>query len=639
MGGDRSQIANPAQCYLRAVSAAYHPTVWELAQFLQNQGVETWISSPGSRHAPLIEAFYGLGFPNHHVVLDERSAAHFALGAAEVSGKPVVVLCTSGSAAQNLAPALIEAFYREIPLIALTADRPSGQIDQGQGQSIRQNNLFGDHVVASFCLEEDHVDESPEALEARFARNRQRWNLAWEAALRDKGPVHLNIPLREPLYGYAPDATLLAKNVGPHAAGAAHQAFLPEAETAHAPGRPRNRPAVFADFSYEVSGWDAPWWAATRRALWVGQMTAEQGAAWRPVVLRWLDADPNLVVVAEPLSNLGPGPWMGWEQHLAFSCAVAEVPQAVFTLGGATVAKRVKNAWTAQPPWQAHVGKTVRIPSIWGTLQAHFAVEAHAFLNLLNRRYSSESGNSEGGAEFSAAGLNAHGNKAKSFAWRLSVERAQEHLVQRLQRTEKAHENACVAAGCMTDGVAVSLLLDYLPAGMRLSVGNSAAIRHALRGASIRPQSWDRAWQGNRGTSGIDGSSSTALGAAWSDGQPTCLLTGELSFFYDATAWFQESLPPAFVAVVINNAGGGIFRLIDGPSSTGHLARDFEVRHSRSVLPWAREMGCTVFSVKTHQDWLNILRSDAFLHPKAPCVIEVCTDPDLTENQWKTPIL
>lgn len=634
MGGDRSQIANPAQCYLRAVSAAYHPTAWELAQFLQNQGVDTWISSPGSRHAPLIEAFYGLGFPNHHVVLDERSAAHFALGAAEASGKPVVVLCTSGSAAQNLAPALIEAFYREIPLIALTADRPSGQIDQGQGQSIRQNNLFGDHVVASFSLEEDRADESPEAFQVRSARNRQRWTLAWEAALRDKGPVHLNVPLREPLYGYAPDAEGDAERVGFPEAGGAQKAALSEAETTHSPGRPRNNPVVFTDFSNGSAGWDAPWWSAERRALWVGQMTKEQGAAWRPVLLRWLDMDPQLVVVAEPLSNLGPGPWIGWEQHLAFSCAVSDVPQAVFTLGGATVAKRVKNAWTAQPPWQAHVGKTVRIPSIWGTLQAQLAADAPAFLNLLNRRYSSASGDSERGAETSAAA-----SAAVSTAWRPSVEAAQEQLVQRLQRTEAAHQNACVAADCLTDGVAVSLLLDHLPAGMRLSVGNSAAIRHALRSASVRPEAWDRVWQGNRGTSGIDGSSSTALGAAWSDGMPTCLLTGELSFFYDATAWFQESLPPAFVAVVLNNAGGGIFRLIDGPFSTGHLARDFEVRHQRSVLPWAREMGCTVFSVKTHQDWLNILRSDAFLYPKAPCVIEVCTDPDLTENQWKNPIL
>ena len=626
MGGDGGQIANPAQCYLRAVSAAYHPTAWELAQFLKNHGVETWISSPGSRHAPLIEAFYGLGFPHHHVVLDERSAAHFALGAAEASGKPVVVLCTSGSAAQNLAPALIEAFYREIPLIALTADRPSAQIDQGQGQSIRQNNLFGDHVVASFSLEEDCVDESPEAFQARTARNRQRWTLAWEAAVRDKGPVHLNVPLREPLYGYAPDAGVFAKNGGSPAAGAAHKAALSDAETTDSPGRPRNNPPVFTDFSHDTAGWDAPWWSAERRALWVGQMTAEQGAAWRPVLLRWLDADPRLVVVAEPLSNLGPGPWMGWEQHLAFSCAVSDVPQAVFTLGGATVAKRVKNAWAAQPPWQAHVGTTVRIPSIWGTLQAHLAVDAPSFLALLNLRYSAES-------------VGSISNGEAPTAWRPSVEAAQERLVQRLQSTEAAHGDACLAADCLTDGVAVSLLLDHLPAGMRLSVGNSAAIRHALRSASIRPQSWDRVWQGNRGTSGIDGSSSTALGAAWSDGMPTCLLTGELSFFYDATAWFQESLPPAFVAVVLNNAGGGIFRLIDGPSSTGHLARDFEVRHPRSVLPWAREMGCTVFSVKTAADWLNILRSDAFLHPQAPCVIEVCTDPDLTENQWKNPIL
>jgi 2-succinyl-5-enolpyruvyl-6-hydroxy-3-cyclohexene-1-carboxylate synthase len=117
-------------------------------------------------------------------LLDERAAAHFALGAAEAQGKPVVVVCTSGSASLNLAPAVVEAFYRELSLVVLTADRPSAHIDQGQGQSIRQGGIFGDHVVAQFTLEEDDSNAAPEEQQALLARNAARWTAAARAAVR-----------------------------------------------------------------------------------------------------------------------------------------------------------------------------------------------------------------------------------------------------------------------------------------------------------------------------------------------------------------------------------------------------------------------------------------------------------------------
>ncbi|MBT3479337.1 MAG: hypothetical protein HN459_07745, partial [Candidatus Marinimicrobia bacterium] len=149
-------------------------------------GVEKSVVCPGSRCAPLL-----IGFGKHPdietiSVTDERSAGFVGLGLAQQSGKPVVLVCTSGTAALNFASAVTESFYQQVPLIVLTADRPTEWIDQWDGQTIRQNNLFGNHIKGSFVYDEENMDVAEIAL-----------NLALDGA---KGPVHLNIPIREPFY-------------------------------------------------------------------------------------------------------------------------------------------------------------------------------------------------------------------------------------------------------------------------------------------------------------------------------------------------------------------------------------------------------------------------------------------------------
>ena len=118
-----------------------------------------WVASPGSRCAPLVLAFRDLEAPNQ-VLLDERSAAHWALGAAIASGKPAFAVCTSGTAALNFGPAVAEAFYQQVALLVVTADRPAALIDNGQGQSIRQERIFDDHLVGKGLLDQsEHRSE------------------------------------------------------------------------------------------------------------------------------------------------------------------------------------------------------------------------------------------------------------------------------------------------------------------------------------------------------------------------------------------------------------------------------------------------------------------------------------------------
>ena len=165
----------------------FQPLSAALGILLQEISFSAWISSPGSRNAPLLHAFSSLKCPNA-IILDERSAGYFALGTSIRSGKPVILVCTSGTAALNYAPAVAEAFYQRVPLLVITADRPKNLIDNGHGQSIRQENIYKGHLRASSLL-------NPEK-SIQYNIDKIRNSLSF---LKD-GPVHINVPIKEPLY-------------------------------------------------------------------------------------------------------------------------------------------------------------------------------------------------------------------------------------------------------------------------------------------------------------------------------------------------------------------------------------------------------------------------------------------------------
>jgi len=170
------------------------------------------VISPGSRNAPLIIGFTENPFFECYSIVDERSAAFFALGLSMQQKEPVVLVCTSGSALLNYYPAIAEAFYSNIPLVVLSADRPPYRIDIGDGQTIRQKNVFQNHIGLSsnlkldvnhstFKIEKYAPNLLDEEQEQIFDFNKREIGIALDFAIQNEQPVHLNIPFEEPLYG------------------------------------------------------------------------------------------------------------------------------------------------------------------------------------------------------------------------------------------------------------------------------------------------------------------------------------------------------------------------------------------------------------------------------------------------------
>jgi 2-succinyl-5-enolpyruvyl-6-hydroxy-3-cyclohexene-1-carboxylate synthase len=173
-----------------------HFAAAELARLCAAKGVKHVVISPGSRSAPLVIAFNGQEGIECLQVIDERSAAFFALGMAQQLHAPVALICTSGSAVLNYGPAIAEAFYQRIPLLVITADRPEEWVDQGEGQAIRQHGVLALHMKRSVQLPRITSDEL-----ARWHCGRLINEAIDETLLPVPGPVHVNVPFAEPLYG------------------------------------------------------------------------------------------------------------------------------------------------------------------------------------------------------------------------------------------------------------------------------------------------------------------------------------------------------------------------------------------------------------------------------------------------------
>ncbi len=171
----------------------------DLPAILKQKGLEHVVISPGSRSAPLIAAFYQVFGENCMSIADERSAAYYALGIALYTGKPVAIICTSGTAVLNYAPALAEAYHQQVPLLAITADRAPEWIDQQDNQTIRQQNIYRSFVKKSFEMPVAMI--SPDNLWHAHRMTNEAFDLCLAPC---RGPAHINIPLAEPLYDELP---------------------------------------------------------------------------------------------------------------------------------------------------------------------------------------------------------------------------------------------------------------------------------------------------------------------------------------------------------------------------------------------------------------------------------------------------
>lgn len=480
-----------------------------LFRYLRSWGVRDIVISPGSRSAPLTLLAARSPEFNLHLAVDERSAGYRALGLARGSGNPVALICTSGTAALNFYPAITEAFYLQLPLIVLTADRPAALIDQQDGQAIRQKGLFHNHIKAEYSLPEE---EGEDALGEVTGILEVTSNLL---RLSPLGPVHLNIPLKEPLYDL-PDGPFYwgAKTVGVEAN---RQSRLP---LDHVPAEMFQNGRILIVLG---QGYYSPKEQKALAAL----------AEWESVT-----------VVTESLANVRHPLFVRHAEQIIPSLPehlLKELqPQVLITAGLGFVSKQLKGFLKRYPPrYHYHLSPEKAAINPFGYLTAPLNLEFEQLLAHIGQIQ-------DQGTLFQTRWLQAEINL--------------EHQIDDFRRVAS-----------WSEWWAMAKIAEEWPNTDIVHLANSMPVRFGNLFFN------DFQCFSNRGTSGIDGCTSTALGFALAQPEVRHLLiTGDLAFLYDQNALWPQSLPNNLQIIVSNNGGGGIFRLIEGPSAVPELVPFFE---------------------------------------------------------------
>ena len=483
------------------------------------------VISPGSRNAPLTIGFANDPYFNCYSIVDERCAAFFALGIAQQRREPVAVVCTSGSALLNYYPAFSEAFYSNIPLVVISADRPSSKIDIGDGQTIRQVNVLANHSAYNANLsDETHSDKS----------NFYELNRALNTAIEEQLPVHINVPFEEPLY-------LTTEEQYPF------ENIVAEIKN----------PIVNED---KATNFVKHWNSSAKKMVLVGVLTPNSVESQ---YIEWLAKDPSVVVLTETTSNLHHSHFIPYIDKLltytekAPTLKEALRPDLLLTFGGLVVSKKIKQFLRSyQPAYHYNVDLHKDYNSYF-CLTAHFKADINTFLREVTPNLMSVSSNYQ-------------------QQW-LKVKNE-------IQQTHLEYINQSP----FSDLKVYSEVFKSIPNDHIVQISNSSAIRYAQL-MKAHP-SWKVFC--NRGTSGIDGSMSTAIGAAVGSASPTVFITGDLSFFYDSNALWNKYIPNDFRIILLNNQGGGIFRILPGDKADPNFEFFFETPHKLTA-----EHFCEMYSI------------------------------------------
>lgn len=522
--------------------------------------VRTLVISPGSRNAPLT-----VGFVNHPEmetlsVVDERSAAFFALGIAQQTRKPVAVVCTSGSALLNYYPAIAEAFYSQIPLIVIAADRPKHMIDIADGQTIRQENVFQNHSLFNANLREE-IDYLPE--------NNNLLAEAFHKAILQKGPVHINVPFSDPLYELVPALEDYSFTEIPKI----QDSLLNEI------------PLPIDELQQLADCWNA----STKKMVLLGENFPDE---LMQTQLNHFTKDESVIVLTEVSSNVTDIKFINCIDKVISPLNQLQFetlkPEILLTFGGMVVSKRVKEFLRNHPPKQHwHISKTTA-PNTYFCLNHPIKITPSLFFSQF------------------------------FFLTKVKKSTYQKEWLQLKNLRIKAHQT--FLESCLFSDLKVfEMALDSLPAQSQLQLSNSSVIRYAQL-FDINPSVEVFC---NRGTSGIDGSTSTAIGAAYANSKQTIFITGDVSFFYDQTALWNQYIPKNFRIILINNQGGGIFRFIPGPSSTNVLDY-FETPHQLNAEHLCKMYGFEYKKATNELDMKNCL-NNFYEDSDQPKLVEIIT--------------
>lgn len=532
-----------------------------LIDLFRSEGITDIVISPGSRNAPLIISFTALNdYFNCFSVVDERSAAFFALGIAQQKNKIVALVCTSGTAMLNYAPAIAEAYYQNIPLVVVSADRPGEWIDQADGQTIQQHNIYGNYIKYSCTLPVEINSEEDEWYTER---------LISEAFLNCKkslsGPVHINVPLREPLYGRT-----------------VHQI------------KKRNvvscKKSVGGLLTEDLNKLADAWSGTERIMILMGMMKPDTQIK---EVLEKLAERERVVILTETLSNCQVEGSIRCIDRVLAGIRDEEAPlykpDLLITFDGNVVSKNIKTFLKQNPPKEHwHISKAGQLVDTYMHLSRILEGESSIILEQLMHVV----------------------KPVKS--------RFKENWKKRFDHVSLVHDEY-VKTVQWSDFKAFNEIVNNLPRPSVVQLGNSTPVRYA--------QLFDN-WNdiesySNRGTSGIDGSVSTSVGAAVKREEPVVLIAGDLSFLYDSNALWKKQIPNNLKIIILNNSGGGIFRFIPGSSDADELEEYFATTHDLNAENIAKQ-----FNVDYQRcDNFELLKEKlpAFFEKKHASILEVMT--------------
>ena len=573
------------------------PLAQTIVYLCKAKGIQHIVISPGSRNAPLTIGFTEDPFFTTFSIVDERSAAFFAMGLAARQQQPVAVVCTSGSALLNYYPAVSEAFYSDVPLVVISADRPPYRIDIGDGQTIRQDHIFDRHILYSANLKQDlREDDNPlqrdqdsipplmqlaikdTSLQEGVQRyNETEINKALNTAIAQMGPVHINAPFEEPLYnrreflGVSPEVVDIT-------------------------------PVTSMVTDLELEEMASVWNAAKRKIVMVGVL---KPGSLEQQLLEQLVNDDAVVLLTETTSNLHTERAFPFIDKLIAPLEKLEdatayweqlQPEVLLTFGGMVVSKKVKaflRKYQPQHHWHVDVKKAY---------DTFFCLEKHIKLEI--------------------------GKFLEDFLPKVKVSESGYYPFWNAIRNKRSERHALYFRDLpFSDLQVYETVLKNIPVPFQVHLSNSSTIRYAqLFSLDPRLQIYC-----NRGTSGIDGSTSTAVGAAFKSKMPTLLITGDLSFFYDSNGLWNNYLRSDFRIILINNSGGGIFRILPGDKENSNFETYFETTHQLNARGISETFGLEYLRAAS-KDELAIRLNSFYKNSERPKLLEIMTPRTLNDK-------
>ncbi|KJF45537.1 2-succinyl-5-enolpyruvyl-6-hydroxy-3-cyclohexene-1-carboxylic-acid synthase [Draconibacterium sediminis] len=545
--------------------------VQQLAALLHQKGINDVVISPGSRNGPMINTFVGSGLFNCRNVVDERSAAYFAMGLAQALNKPVVIVCSSGTATLNYAPAIAEAYYLTIPLIIITADRPEYWIDQLENQCINQRGIYSNFVKKEYNLP---LEES----ETELWQAAREINECLNAAVSGKpAPVHINVPLEEPLHDLLDEELPTTKAID------AKESDLNIDEAS------LNKLAAELNSSKKI-------------LILAGQQNSDQELE---KLLAAFIEKTGAVVLKEHLANLNNESFCGSIDTI-MAAILADVPvdfqpDILITFGGHFVSKALKQFLRKNKASQ------------------------HWHLSPANDHYDTYQSLTE-----------VVQTDVKSFFSQLlpEVSEKKREYLQRWQKKEKQVNelrDKYISESQFSDLKVIAEVSQSIPENSVVHLGNSSPVRYAL----ITDWAKITTFLSNRGTSGIDGPMSTAVGYASVSEKINTILIGDLSFFYDSNALWNNYINENLRIIVINNGGGNIFSLIKGPGESPAFQQYFFAENKFKAHGIGQTFGLDYLSAKNEEELKDSLAELYSPTRKKPTILEVFTDAEVNTKTFR----